>query len=219
MAGISNEVFFGSNVDFTGGFPVVGQMVADGQLLIGATVAPNIRAGSLTSSNGTITITTGPGTIDLKTSASASETITGNTGGAVSPLAGNWSLFGNGAVSVAGTPGTGTLVITTNGFQSWIDQGASVTVQSNKNYFATAAATLLLPAVPNQGDTIRVFVDTAASVVVQANGGQYIRLSSTTSTAGGTYTNTARGDEVTLVYRALNSTWNCSSFVGSWTPA
>lgn len=41
-------------------------VTADGELLIGASSAPFIRPNTLTSSDGTITITNGPGTIDLK---------------------------------------------------------------------------------------------------------------------------------------------------------
>lgn len=64
MAGFDNDVVYGSNVDFTGTFPVSGQINLDGELLIGASVAPFIRAGLLTGSGG-ITITNGPGTIDI----------------------------------------------------------------------------------------------------------------------------------------------------------
>lgn len=64
MAGIDNDVFFGTNVDFRGVEPVSGQMIADGQLLIGAAVAPYIRVNNLTASSG-ISITNGPGSITI----------------------------------------------------------------------------------------------------------------------------------------------------------
>lgn len=64
MAGIDNDVFFGTNVDFRGVEPVVGQMVSDGQLLIGAAVAPFIRANTLTAGSG-ISITNGAGAITI----------------------------------------------------------------------------------------------------------------------------------------------------------
>lgn len=64
MAGFSNDVMYASNVRFDGGkFP--GAVTTNGQLLIGSTVAPNIRVGTLTSTGGTITITPGAGTINL----------------------------------------------------------------------------------------------------------------------------------------------------------
>ena len=55
-AGQSNGVLYGLNVNFTGSSPHTGVITADGQLLIGNAVFPNIRAGTLTSPNGTITI-------------------------------------------------------------------------------------------------------------------------------------------------------------------
>lgn len=47
MAGIHNEILYGVNVDFTGGTVPTAQVVSDGQLLIGAASAPNIRVGDL----------------------------------------------------------------------------------------------------------------------------------------------------------------------------
>jgi len=89
MAGFDNEVLYANNVDFSGGFPVTGKVVADGQLLIGSTATPNIKVGTLASSNGTITITNGSGTIDLVASGTGvAQTLTGNAGVA-SPVAGN----------------------------------------------------------------------------------------------------------------------------------
>jgi hypothetical protein len=57
-----------TNVDFTGTSFTAGtrQVTADGQLLIGSSVTPNIRVGSLASADGSVTITTGHGTINLK---------------------------------------------------------------------------------------------------------------------------------------------------------
>ncbi len=65
MAGVDNDVVYGTNVDFTGASPVTGQMTANGQLLIGSAAAPYIRAATLTSGDGSVTITNGAGTIDL----------------------------------------------------------------------------------------------------------------------------------------------------------
>ena len=62
MTGFDNEVLNCINVDFRGTKPIVGQMTQDGQLLIGSTVAPYIRAGLLTSSDGSIQFTPGAGT-------------------------------------------------------------------------------------------------------------------------------------------------------------
>jgi len=64
MPGFNNSVMYADNVDFTGGSPVVGQVTANGQLLIGSTAAPHIRAHTLTAGAGA-TITNGAGTITI----------------------------------------------------------------------------------------------------------------------------------------------------------
>jgi len=67
MPGFDNEVVYAKNVDFSNGYPVTGQMTTDGQLLIGSTAFPNIVVGYITSSDASITVTNGPGTIDITT--------------------------------------------------------------------------------------------------------------------------------------------------------
>jgi len=66
MAGFQNDVLIAKNVDFTGVQPTSGKVTVNSQLLIGSTVAPNIRVGALTSTGGTVVITTGAGTINLE---------------------------------------------------------------------------------------------------------------------------------------------------------
>jgi len=77
MAGFSNDVMYANNVRFDGAkFP--GQVTADGQLLIGNAVFPNIRVGTITSPAGTITIGySAPDiTIDLAGGSTAIDSIT-----------------------------------------------------------------------------------------------------------------------------------------------
>ena len=80
MAGFDNDVVYADNVDFSGGSPVTGKIVADGQLLIGSTASPNIRVGTLASSGSTVTITNGPGTINLEAGATVPTTFTADSG-------------------------------------------------------------------------------------------------------------------------------------------
>lgn len=47
---------YGSNVDFSGGTPVIGKMTTDGQLLIGSTSTPNIKVGVLSPPAAGITV-------------------------------------------------------------------------------------------------------------------------------------------------------------------
>ena len=63
--GFDNSTLYCTNVDFRGILPVENQMTQDGQLLIGSATAPQIRSGFLTSLDSSVTITNGPGTIDL----------------------------------------------------------------------------------------------------------------------------------------------------------
>jgi hypothetical protein len=63
----TGSVMYALNVDFTGNSLTSGtpQVLQDGQLLIGSTATPNIRVGKLTSSDGSIVVTNGSGTINL----------------------------------------------------------------------------------------------------------------------------------------------------------
>lgn len=93
MPGFDNNVVFAGNVDFRGVSPIVGQMVADGQLLIGATASPHIRASTITSGTG-ITITNAAGSITI---AGTGGGVTWSTIGASQTLA-----VGNGYFCTAG---------------------------------------------------------------------------------------------------------------------
>ena len=114
MAGFDNDVVYGTNVDFTGTSPVSGQITLDGELLIGAAVAPFIRSGLLTGSGG-ITITNGPGTIDIDGSGvAASTTFRTDVGNAI-PAGGLLFIVGGSGVS---TSGAGNTITITNSIYS-----------------------------------------------------------------------------------------------------
>jgi hypothetical protein len=92
---------FADNVNFAGGkSPTIS---ADGQLLIGSTSAPNIRVGTITSGDSSITVTAGAGTLALSVTGGTTvgKTITGTTGGALSPTGGNWNILGNATQGVS----------------------------------------------------------------------------------------------------------------------
>jgi len=105
MAGFDDDVVYATNVDFTGNALVAGQMTANGQLLIGASVAPFIRANTLTAGTG-ISIINGAGTITI------TNTGGGGGGGGASTLSGNSGSATEvgGVINVLGTTG-----ITTSG--------------------------------------------------------------------------------------------------------
>ena len=112
MAGFSNETMYANNVNFSGAkSPAV---TLDGQLMIGATAAPNIRIGTLSSSDSSVTITNGPGTISLVVAGGSTvgKTISGNSGGALVPSSGNWNIVGSGSITTSGAASTLTVQLT-----------------------------------------------------------------------------------------------------------
>lgn len=85
----------------------------NGQVLIGATTADPAFA-TLSSSDSSISFTPGANSLSLQVAAGSGviKTITGNTGGAESPSAGNFNILGTGSVTVAGTANTETVQLT-----------------------------------------------------------------------------------------------------------
>lgn len=107
MAGFSNETVYGNGIDLSGGFPVTNKLNVDGKIYIGAT-SGNPQANLITSSDSSVTITNGSGTISLTVSGGSTvgKTITGNTGGPISPVLGNWNTLGTGSITIAGSGNT-----------------------------------------------------------------------------------------------------------------
>lgn len=214
MAGFRNDVMFASNVDFTGSVIAAPRVLSDGQLLIGSTVSPNIRVGIPTSSNSSITITVGAGTLDFVTNGSAvGSTITGDSGGALSPTAGNWNILGRSGSKTAGSGST--LTINSPPFSQ---VGSSSTSVLNSGEFVTAAVTRTLPATAGllDGDLVIYYCTTAGALVVTANTGQTIRIGTLVSSSAGTATSTAIGDSLTLRFDATAVSWRAVSVVGTW---
>ena len=147
------------------------------------------------------------------------ETLTGNTGGAVSPSGQNINIVGDGTTAtVVGNPGTNTLTISSisSSVISWTDENSSFSPVAANGYFVNATATATLPASPTRGDTISFIVTTTNPLTVQATGSQMIAIGNTTSSAAGTITNTMQGDSVTLVYSDTDTTWRSQNSNGTW---
>ena len=83
----------------------------NGQILIAATGADPAFA-TLTSTNGSITFTPGANSLNLSTTNAAAETLTGNSGGAIAPVAGNINTLGTGSITIAGAGSTLTTQLT-----------------------------------------------------------------------------------------------------------
>lgn len=212
MAGFDNDICYANNVDFSGGSPVSGKVVSDGQLLIGSTASPNIRVGTLSSSDSSITWSVGAGTISgvVAGGTTVGKTITGDSGGSLAPTAGNWNILGGPGVTTSGSGST----LTINSVP-FTDITAQTLVVDN-GYFATAAGTYPMPATAAQGEIIIVICDTSGVVVLDCPALNFIRIGNTITSSGGTISSTAQGDSVTLRYRASTLTWEATSSTGSW---
>lgn len=95
----------------TTGVPVITALATDGQIIIGSTAGVPAAA-TLTAGTG-ITITNASNSITISANGSVVlETLTGNTGGAISPTAGNINTVGTGSITIAGSGSTLTTQLT-----------------------------------------------------------------------------------------------------------
>lgn len=143
----------------------------------------------------------------------AGKTITGDSGGALSPTANNWNIFG---LSGSKTSGSGsTLTVKSPPFSQ---VGASATSSLNTGEFVTAAVTRTLPASAGlaDGDLFIYVCTTANALVIQSVTAQKIRIGSLISAAAGTATSTAIGDSVTLRFNATDGFFYAVSVIGTW---
>lgn len=154
MAGFDNDVMYSNNVDFRGVKPVVGQVTADGQLLIGSTASPHIKVSTLTAGTG-VTITNGSGTISI---AATGGGVTWSTIGASQTLAiGNGYFCTAGATLSLALPAVSALgdmiVISVDGSTGFtVTQGAGQSIRLG-NQASTAGVGGSLSST-QQGDTI-----------------------------------------------------------------
>lgn len=152
-------------------------------------------------------------------SGSPIETLTGNTGGAVPPIANNINIIGSGAVTVTGNAATGTLTISVanDGFV-WTDEATSFLASPQNGYFCTATLTATLPSAPVQGSTVIIYVDGMNVVTIQANTGQFIQVGDSVSVVGGVAVSSPlyTGSTLTLTYRVADTTWHTISSLASW---
>ena len=141
----------------------------------------------------------------------AGKTITGDSGGALSPTANNWNILGGPGVTTSGSGST----LTINSVV-FTDQGSSIAVLSDNGYFVTGAFAMTLPAAPAQGEMVIIYADTTSTVTITANTGQTIRLASNTTAAAGSITSGSRGDSLTLRYRTSGTEWKGVDAAGGW---
>lgn len=144
----------------------------------------------------------------------AGKTITGDSGGILSPSSNNWNILG---LSGSKTSGSGsTLTVKSPPFSQ---VGASATSSLNTGEFVTEAVTRTLPASAGLADgDLFIFICTTANVlVVQSVTAQKIRIGNTITSAAGSATSTAIGDSLTLRFNATDGFFYAVSVVGNWT--
>jgi hypothetical protein len=143
------------------------------------------------------------------------QTITGDSGGALSPTAGNWNILG---LSGSKTSGSGSSLTIKS--PPYADQAGSTTVLLNSGSFATNAITLTTPATAALADgDLLEFVATNGVLVIQLAATQMAHLGSASTTAAGTITGSATGDSISLRYQASTNDWWATSSIGIWTLA
>jgi hypothetical protein len=140
-------------------------------------------------------------------------TITGDSGGALSPTAGNWNILGRSGSKTSGSGST--LTVKSPPFSQ---VGTSGTSSLNTGEFVTAAVTRTLPASAGlaDGDLFIYVCTTAGALVLQAVSAQKIRIGSLISSAAGTATSTAIGDCLTLRFNATDGFFYSVSTQGTW---
>jgi hypothetical protein len=150
------------------------------------------------------------GFVTLNTS-TVGKTITGDSGGALSPTLNNWNILGGPGVTASGSGST----LTINSVV-FTDQGASTTMASDNGYFVTGNFALTLPASPAQGEMCIIYADTTSSISVTANTGQTIRLANSVTAVASSINSGSRGDSITLRYRTSDTQWKAVASTGGW---
>lgn len=143
-------------------------------------------------------------------------TITGDSGGALSPASNNWNILGRSGSKTSGSGST--LTISSPPFSQVSSTSTSVL---NSGEIVTAAVTRTLPATAGliDGDTVIFTATTAGNLVVTANTGQTITIGNAVSSSGGTATSSVAGSALTLRFDATAVTWRSIATQGNWITA
>jgi hypothetical protein len=152
---------------------------------------------------------------------STSNTITGNTGGPVTPNLGNINIVGAGGVSVGAVRGTSTQTITANGQISWsINASDLFTMTSNSGYVLTNDITPVatLPTTAAIGDIFFLVGRGVNGFYVGQNAGQVIRYLNQSTTVGVTgYVHTsAQNNCIELVCTTTNLEFTVLNTIGTF---
>ena len=145
--------------------------------------------------------------------AGAAETITGDSGVALNPTAGNWNILGLSGSKTSGS--SSTLTIKSPPFSQI---GSTATSALNTGEFVTASVTRTLPASAGlaDGDLFIYVCTTANALIIQSVTAQKIRIGSQITAAAGSATSTAIGDAISLRFNATDGFFYAVSVVGNW---
>ena len=153
MPGFDNGcVYFENGIDPRGTPPVINQM-SDGKLLIGSNVAPYVICNNITSSDSTVTITNGPGTIDLKSGASVPTTFVAEDASTATP-----------ALNILNIVGTSTNGIDTTAIGNTVTVGMGSALYKDFSFNNLAPATQRVLGVINTDTNAASFSELLLSV-------------------------------------------------------
>jgi len=157
----------------------------------------------------------GPGTIFP----GSINSLTGDLGGAVTPVDGNITIHGSGIVFSNG--GSGLLLATVPGAISWSVITVSTSGVQDNGYIANAASNIQvsLPTSAVVGSFLYIArnLNSAGSWTVTQAAAQQILCGSLNTTLGltGSIGSTKHSDAITLVCVVANTTWSVISMIGN----
>ena len=152
-------------------------------------------------------------------------TLTGNSGGAIGPTAGNINVMGDGTtITVVGDSVTSTLTISALGDSlTWVDvPGNSQTMVPNTGYVADDAVPVVftLPVTAAFGTRLFVVGNGSGGWQIAQHAGQAIRFGSAGSTTvgvGGSIASTNQYDMIQMLCVVANTDWNVITVTGNIT--
>lgn len=147
---------------------------------------------------------------------SSSIQFTADSGVAV-PAAGNVNIVGGAGITTSAAGSTITITSSASGY-AWSEQNADFNIVTGNAYFCNSLLTASLPATGGLviGDSCIIYANTASTVTIQANTGQFIQQASLITVAGGIAESLNAGASLELVFNPSDLTWHCIAVLSSW---
>ena len=137
--------------------------------------------------------------------------------GTAIPAANILNVIGGTGINTTGSGNTVTISVINDGFQ-WFEKVATFTAAIESGYFCNAALTVNLPASGGLvlGNSIIIYNDFGASVVIQCGVGEAIQFGNNAPVVGGTVTSILKGDSIEFIFKPSDLTWHSIASNGSW---